>query len=122
MLIVDHEATTAAILERAFVVDGWDVVVARTGTIGLWELASAPFDCVLVELGLPDGTCESILEAVAASRLPACMVVVTGMGDPARLMARLARFKPAAVLHKPLDIAAVRAACASARALADTVF
>lgn len=113
LIVEDHEAARQAMM-RFFVELGWNVQTTRTATYAQW-LLTTPFDCIIVDLTLPDGTGESVLEAVEASRTRTCVVVATQNEDPARLAALQARFMHARFLPKPLDLERVRALCEDAR-------
>jgi ActR/RegA family two-component response regulator len=97
-------------MEKFFQHRGWDVETAQTVTYAQW-LLSRPFNCIVVDLVLPDGQGEMILEAVTASRMTARIVVVTGVADAERLNAVRERFQPAAILTKPIDPDGVSRVC-----------
>lgn len=87
----------------------YDVVTAGTVSEGLAALDPPPY-CVLLDLTLPDGPGEQILERIRARKLPSRVVVCTGECDPARLD-DVRRFQPEAILTKPLALSDLVTAC-----------
>jgi CheY-like chemotaxis protein len=112
MLLVEDHHETRALLRRMLTLCGWDVVEAATTAEGLDRLEPPP-DCLLLDLGLPDGDGEAILRKVRVERRPTRVIVNTGTDDPARLGA-VAALHPEALLKKPLDAEGLRAICGAA--------
>jgi two-component system KDP operon response regulator KdpE len=100
LIIDDHEATRVT-LRRLFNLNGWDVKTAGTLSEGLAALTSPP-ECVVLDLGLPDGRGEAILEKVRMEKLPTRVIVVTALFDPPRL-AHVVRLRPEGLLMKPIS-------------------
>jgi CheY-like chemotaxis protein len=111
MLVVEDHPPTRNAIRRAFAQRGWDVTEATTIAEGLDRLdLDQPFDCVVVDLMLPDGDGEVIMRKVRTEGLPTRVVVNTALSDPARL--REASYcRPDAVLLKPNDFAGLCRAC-----------
>src|SRR5262245_46225771 len=102
LLVEDHESSREAvssILGRM----NYDVVQAATLAEGLDSLDPPP-DCVLLDLVLPDGPGEAILERIQAEQLPSRVVVCTGDHDEKRLN-KVRHMHPAALLFKPISLA-----------------
>jgi CheY-like chemotaxis protein len=110
LLVEDHVATRKA-LRRALTRRGWDVTEATSIYEGMARLDSDhPFDCVVLDLMLPDGEGEVILRKVRTEALPTRVVVNTATCDPARLR-EVSYGRPDAVLQKPNDLASLCRAC-----------
>jgi DNA-binding response OmpR family regulator len=89
-------------LHALFSKRGWDVAVARTVAEALPLLAADP-DWVILDLMLPDGAGEVVLERIRATGSKAKVVVTTGVFDESRLAA-LEHLRPETVLHKPINV------------------
>jgi DNA-binding NarL/FixJ family response regulator len=111
MLLVEDHAGTRTLLRRmlALCLPGWEIDEAATLAEGLARLDPPP-ECLVLDLGLPDGGVEMILRKVRDERLPTRVVVHTGMEDPSRLGA-VAGLGPNALFKKPLDSEALNAIC-----------
>jgi DNA-binding NtrC family response regulator len=101
MLIVDDYAATRDIYARLFDLKGWQVRCAASVQEAIRELDPAP-DCMILDLSLPGGGGEAVLEAAERLGLSTRVVVVSGISTPARLQAVQERFKPVAVFTKPV--------------------
>jgi DNA-binding response OmpR family regulator len=112
MLVVEDDATLSEAIGALFSAKGWEVQAAHTVTYALW-LLSDPFECIIVDLVLPDGSGEAILEAVSASRMIARVVVIAGTGDDSQLHWLRERFRLAGVFRKPVDLGAIEATCSA---------
>jgi two-component system KDP operon response regulator KdpE len=102
-LIVEDDAATRRGLGVLFARRGWDVRSTSTvaGALALLGHAPPP-DFLLLDLGLPDGAGEAVLEVVKGAGLGTRVVVCTGTADPLRLI-RLRALGPDLTLFKPLD-------------------
>jgi DNA-binding response OmpR family regulator len=101
LLVEDNEplaAMLAALLERR----GWRVDRAASVGDAHGRLEDVP-DCVILDLGLPDGTGEQILRRLKHEHPEVRIVVVTGLLDEQRL-ADVRGLEPAALLHKPVSL------------------
>jgi len=104
VLIVEDHEPTRNILRLILKRKGWATLEAGTVAEGLKFLdGKSRLDCVLLDLDLPDGRGEDLLEQVRADDLPVRVAVLTGSGDGKRWRA-LERFRPEAVLQKPIEI------------------
>ena len=107
VLIVEDHEPTRNLLGMIFRRKGWATVAAGTLAEGLDCLAREPRpDCVLLDLDLPDGRGEAVLERVRRDRLPIRVAVCTGSGDDQRWRA-VERYRPDAVMQKPVDLTEV---------------
>jgi DNA-binding response OmpR family regulator len=99
MLLVEDHSPTRRAIQRVFTRRGWDVTEAATIAEGLARLdLDDPFDCVVLDLILPDGDGELILRKVRTEGLPTRVIVNTALGDLARLR-EVSYGRPDAVLQ-----------------------
>jgi DNA-binding response OmpR family regulator len=103
MLVVENDPMTRKALHQIFDHRGWEVRGAAGIAEALRELDRAP-DCIILDLALPDGDGETILEANRAREKAPCAIVVTGLQEPARLDAVRQRSRAAAVFLKPVKM------------------
>jgi len=89
----------ATLLQRR----GWDVTAVGTLADGLRELHDAP-EAVVLDLSLPDGDGETLLEEIRGQHLHTCVAVTTGFDDADRIQ-RLKQLEPDAILSKPVNVA-----------------
>lgn len=115
MLIVDGHPTVRRVMARIFSMDDWDVRSAAGVAEALRELERSP-DCVVLELDLPDGQGERVLEAVQSSGAAMDVLVVTADDDRERLAAVRAQFQTAGIFVKPGAPADLFLACDAIRA------
>src|SRR5687768_6406327 len=54
LLVIDDEPNILTTLRRALELEGCDVEVAGAGRIGLEKLADKDFDCVLLDVQMPE--------------------------------------------------------------------
>ncbi len=109
LLIVEDNAVSRRAMETLLRLRGWQVSSAATLAEALTMLDPAP-DCIILDLMLPDGCGESVLELVRERNLHSRVIVTTGCHDVARNEA-VARLRPHTFLHKPLDFSQVCRAC-----------
>jgi DNA-binding NtrC family response regulator len=110
MLIVDDDIATRSALARIFALRGWEVRSAASVAEATAELDRRP-DYIILDLSLTDGDGETVLEAIKVRGMNTRAVVVSGVSDVERLRAVEARFRPAAVMLKPVDPQALYAVC-----------
>jgi DNA-binding response OmpR family regulator len=88
---------------------GFEVVALGTLAEGLAALESPPHG-ILLDLVLPDGPGELLLERAWSAGLAHRVIVCTAATDPSRLNV-LRSLEPAAVLSKPVALADLVAVC-----------
>jgi len=107
ILIIEDDGPTRNILRLIFRRKGWEVLSAGTVAEGLSLLEESPTpNCLLLDLDLPDGRGETILQKVREDRLPVRVAVCSGMGDPIR-WSTIRSLDPEALLPKPIDVGEV---------------
>lgn len=103
LIVEDHDVTRAA-LGTIFSRMGWFVRLAATVTEGAdWINSGHEPCCLMLDLNLPDGDGESVLELARRKGLRTYIAVCTGTSDEDRLE-RVKALKPDAVLMKPITI------------------
>jgi CheY-like chemotaxis protein len=109
LLIVEDDAWTRYALERLLQNRGWTVLTASTLAEGMDLLDRQP-DCIVVDLGLPDGNGEAILRRVRERGLTSRVIVCTSIMDEERL-AGLQPLMPDAVISKPVEAEDIHQLC-----------
>jgi DNA-binding response OmpR family regulator len=102
LLIVEDHPRTLHALGRFFRVMGFEVVMAGTLTEALALLVPPP-DCLILDLGLPDGDGEQLLRRVRELNLRTHVAICTGIHEQERLES-LKELAPNALLLKPIDL------------------
>jgi nitrogen-specific signal transduction histidine kinase/ActR/RegA family two-component response regulator len=108
LLVVEDHESTLEVLARLLVREGHQVVATATLAAALEAAAKSPFDLVISDLGLPDGTGNELMEILRA-RYHLRGIALSGYGmedDVAR--SRQAGF--ATHLTKPVDFRQLRRA------------
>jgi len=54
VLVVEDETKMAGLLRRGLTEEGYSVEIAATGTDGLWAATESDYDCLILDLMLPD--------------------------------------------------------------------
>jgi two-component system KDP operon response regulator KdpE len=107
LLLIDDDAGTRSAIGSIFSRMGWMVRLASTLREGIaWLEAGHEPCCLILDLGLPDGPGETILEAVREKRLRTHVAVCTGLDDRERI-ALVAKLNPNVLLLKPVKVADV---------------
>lgn len=108
LYIEDNTASRTLVEQLVAHRGGFDIVGAATAAEGLHVAGRTPFDAILVDLHLPDGSGEDVVRALRAdpSTGTTPVIVLTADATPARRDALLA-MGAAAYLTKPLDAAAL---------------
>jgi CheY-like chemotaxis protein len=104
LLVEDDELSRralAAVLRRR----GWHVTAVSTLAAAEAQLPNQP-EVVILDLTLPDGRGESLLEHIRAAHMPTTVAVTTGVSDSER-MRHLDELHPDVVLPKPINVAAL---------------
>src|SRR5262249_40951219 len=92
-------------LNAFFTRGGWQVALAASVAEAIPLLADSPH-CLILDLNLPDGGGEAVLEEARAKCSETQVVVCSGVDDPNRL-ADISRLTPELMMHKPIDLAAI---------------
>ena len=104
LLLVEDDRATYTALRGILTLRGWDVVVATTVAEALDALVH-DLDAVILDLMLPDGRGETVLERLRsqseARRMP--IAVTTAVNDANR-MANVERLGATALLRKPVTL------------------
>jgi CheY-like chemotaxis protein len=107
LLVVEDDPGTRYAFRGRFARLGWDVSAARTVAEALAALDAEPEPCCLVlDLILPDGRGETVLERLREKGMRTRVAICTGSTDAARLTA-VAGLRPDAMLTKPVGVADV---------------
>ncbi|MHC5537513.1 response regulator [Singulisphaera rosea] len=102
MLIVEDHSVSRLGLATLFRMRGWQVSSATTIHEAMGLLNPAP-DCVLLDLCLPDGNGEELLQKLQRESPVSRVIVTTGCRDDSRLAA-IERFGAEAIFSKPIDL------------------
>lgn len=81
VLVIDDDPSVVALLEHLLVAEGHEVTTAGDGFAGLLALRTADFDCVLLDIMMPDVDGHRVLAQLREEHddgLPVPVVVVTG--------------------------------------------
>jgi PAS domain S-box-containing protein len=112
ILLVEDHADTARMMSRVLKNDGHTVEWAGDMADGLQLAATHPFDLLLCDLGLPDGTGWDLMHSLRQSGSTLPGVVLSGYGQDQDLQrSRDAGFQ--AHLTKPVDVQTLREAIAT---------
>jgi DNA-binding response OmpR family regulator len=103
LLLVEDDRATYMALKGILSLRGWDVVVA-TSVAEASAVIDEPLDAVILDLMLPDGSGEALLERVRQRSATVPVAVTTGVSDAARI-AHVQRLAPTVVLRKPIGLA-----------------
>jgi len=103
LLLVEDHSETALVLARLLQRYGHEVEVAGTVASALQLVATSPFDLILSDIGLPDGTGHELMQQVAQKyQIPGVALTGYGMEDD---LNRSRDVGFAAHVVKPVDIA-----------------
>lgn len=92
LLVEDSDLDARLVADRVAMAEGGDAIEfsrARTRTEALNTLDAQQFDCILLDLNLPDGRGVENVERVAAAANQATIVVMTGLSDESTAIAAL---------------------------------
>ena len=103
--MVEDDLVSASALSTILGRRGYVVAHATTVAVAL-SLLDPPPDTIILDLMLPDGDGEAVLQAVRAARVPTRVVVTTAMNEGDRLTAVRA-LGPDVLLQKPIDLASL---------------
>ncbi len=112
ILLVEDHSDTARLLSRVLTSWGYKVRVAQSVASALESAAAAPFDLLISDLGLPDGSGHDLMRQLSA-RGPLKGIAVSGYGmEDDQQRSREVGFLTH--LTKPVDLAELRTALSSA--------
>jgi DNA-binding NtrC family response regulator len=113
LLVAEDDPGAAEALRAAFEGDGYDVVLAATGSEARERAREGPFDCVLTDVVMPDVDGLTLLKELAAGEDAPPVIVMTAYGSVERAVQAM---KDGAYdfQEKPLDLARLRALVRSA--------
>jgi DNA-binding NtrC family response regulator len=80
ILVVDDKANMRQMLEVAFTDHGYAVEAAASGAEAIIKLQSAPFDVVITDMNMPEGTGLDVLRAAKAVSSDTEVIIVTAYG------------------------------------------
>jgi PAS domain S-box-containing protein len=83
VLLVDDEPAVVQMEGRILASVGMEAVAASGVTQAKRRLAEASFEAILLDYGLPDGSCWEVVEIAKSLKPPVPVVLVTGEGDEA---------------------------------------
>lgn len=84
VLIIEDDTNYCALVERALVLQGFDVKCAATLRDGLSLLSQEKPDAVVLDLGLPDSPVDETVQRVKRCSDSAIIVVLSGNPDAAK--------------------------------------
>jgi DNA-binding response OmpR family regulator len=102
VLLVEDDAVSASALAMILRRRGFEVTQVGTIAEGFNRLAEQP-DFLILDLMLPDGDGQTILQHIRTQNLSTRVLVTTAASDPNRLRA-VRDLKPDLLLLKPIDI------------------
>ncbi len=104
LLLVEDDRATYTALRGILSLRGWDVVIATTIAEAL-EAMKTELDAVILDLILPDGDGELLLQQLRSDARARGMpvAVTTGVNDSKRIAA-VKRLRPTALLRKPIAL------------------
>jgi len=102
VLVVDDEATVAAVVGKALRRDGYEVELCYSGHSALELYCPETFDLVLIDIMMPDLDGVEVLQRIRAKAPRAKIMLMTGHADEG-LEARMHEFSDVVVLSKPFQ-------------------
>ena len=82
MLVVDDNEDTCAMLKLLLHASGFEVRTAGSVSEALKAFADEPFDVLLSDIGLPDGSGWDLLRALRQRASPPFAIAMSGFGMP----------------------------------------
>jgi CheY-like chemotaxis protein len=106
LLVEDHQ-DTRQVLARLLTHWGFDVAPAESLKTGLAQLDGGPFDVILSDIGLPDGTGHALISEARRRGKNILAIALSGFGHPTEVqLAKLTGFDHH--LSKPCDCQQLR--------------
>jgi DNA-binding NtrC family response regulator len=78
ILVVDDEDEMRTVIRAFLAVFGHDVVEAKGGKDAKWHLANRPFDVVVTDLWMPDGSGLGLIQHIRHEHKAVSIVAMTG--------------------------------------------
>lgn len=88
ILLVEDEAAIVLPLKKLLERQGWQVAAAASVAAALEQIEKTPFDAALVDLGLPDGSGETVCHALRGQGA-AAILILTARADEASVIRAL---------------------------------
>jgi two-component system, OmpR family, response regulator MprA len=108
VLVIEDELRIAQFVSRGLGMDGYEVVVAEDGDVGVFLATTEPFDLVVLDVADPSAPWLEILERIRSAREEAPIIVLSEHDGPdARRACEVAG--ASAFLAKPLVVETLRA-------------
>jgi DNA-binding response OmpR family regulator len=108
VLVIEDELRIAQFVSRGLGMDGYEVVVAEDGDVGVFLATTEPFDLVVLDVADPSAPWLELLERIRNAREEAPVIVLSEHDGPdARHAWELAG--ASAFLAKPLVVESLRA-------------
>jgi DNA-binding response OmpR family regulator len=82
VLVVDDEPAQRELMRNFLEPHGYVIVEADTGRIAIEELAKQDYDAVLLDLGLPDGRGDFVMQWILSNKPHLKQHVIIVSGDP----------------------------------------
>lgn len=77
ILVVEDEVAIRKVLETVFVTRNFDVTLANTAADGAAFAKNEPYDCIVLDLGLPDGTGFDVLKSVRSGGVTTPVLILS---------------------------------------------
>lgn len=81
ILIVEDEHPLAHALELKMTHEGYEIMVASTGEVGLKEAISGKYDLILLDLILPGVDGFTILQEMKLKKMKAVVIILSNLGQ-----------------------------------------
>ncbi len=108
VLLIEEEPRVANVVSSGLVVDGYEVVVAEDGDVGVFLAETEPFDLVVVDLAQTAASGLDVVERIKTSGEDLPVIVLSERDDPEARQAG-ERAGAAAFIAKPLVVESLRA-------------
>lgn len=104
VLVVDDEPSICRALSIAFTRAGYDVRAVESGEVAAALVRSEHFDCLVVDLRIPDMRGDTLFELAASIQPQLRARTIFTTGDASERAQELIAACRAHVLHKPFDL------------------
>lgn len=82
LLLIEDEERIAQFLVKGLTREGYDIVVAEDGDVGLFLAATERFDAVILDMGLPGIPGIEVLEQIHHRHPSVPVIMLTGHDEP----------------------------------------